>query len=51
MLGPKLGFNVGVIQFTDECVCPSLAGVVRDVSVVLAVPLSPLRVTANAGVV
>ncbi len=33
---------MGVIQLTDECVCPRLTGVDGDVHVVLTMTLSPL---------
>ena len=35
---------MGVIQLTDEGVCPGLAGVDADVHVVLPVPFPPFRI-------
>lgn len=47
MLRSQLSFDMCVIQFTDEGVCPSLTSVHGDVIVILTVPLSPLCVTAR----
>lgn len=48
VLCPELSLNMCVIQLADECVCPGLAGVQRNVCVVLAVPLSPFSITAGS---
>ena len=42
MLCAELCFHMRVIELADEGVCPRLAGVDRDVHVVLPMPLPPL---------
>lgn len=50
MLSAKLSLDMCVIEFADEGVSPSLAGVDADVHVVLPMPLPPLCISHGQGV-
>ena len=42
MLCAELCFNMRVIELADESICPRLAGVDRDMHVILSMPFPPL---------